>query len=74
MKSYILSPIRSHSAAVTVLSLALPGQTEPWLLKNADGDAIAYFSLVEDTVESCAIQADVSGRYYNRDTDVIAIL
>jgi hypothetical protein len=76
MKSYFLSPIKSRSAAAAALSTTLPGATDPWLLKDSGGDVIAYFSLVEadDTTGMRTVQADVSGRHYNRDADVIAVL
>jgi hypothetical protein len=76
MKSYFLAPIESRSAARAALSAALPGQTDPWLLKDDDGDVIAYFSLVEadDTTGLRTVTADVSGRHHDRDVDVIAVL
>ncbi len=54
----------------------LPGPADPWLLKGGDGDVVAYFSLVEadDTTGLRTVQADVSGRHYNQDADVIAVL
>jgi hypothetical protein len=59
-----------------VLSAALPRQKESWLLKDAAGDVIAYFSLVEtdSTTGLRTITADMSGRHYNRDADVVAVL
>jgi hypothetical protein len=76
MKSFFLAPIVSRDAAIIALSTLLPGQAETWLLKDDAGDVIAYFSLVEcDTTTGVrTIQADVSGRHYNRDADVISIL
>jgi hypothetical protein len=76
MKSYFLAPIASSNAAVTALDSILPGQSEPWLLKDITGDAIAYFSLAE--AESMSgkrtIQADISGRHYDKDDAVISVL
>ena len=76
MKSYFLAPIESHNAAVAALNRVLPGQADPWILKNTDGDAMAYFTLVEDDndIRSEAIQADVSGRHFTMDADVVSIL
>ena len=47
MKSYFLAPIASSGAAIAALSVVLPGQVGTWLLKDDDGDVIAYFSLIE---------------------------
>ena len=58
------------------LRALLPGQMESWLLKDDAGDVIAYFSLVESdtTTGARTIQADVSGRHYNQDADVVSVL
>jgi hypothetical protein len=76
MKSYFLAPIESRSSAFAALTAALPGQTEPWLLRGGDGDVIAYFSIAEadDATGSRTIQADISGRHFNRDAEVIVVL
>ena len=76
MKSYFLAPIASSSAAIAALSVVLPGQVGTWLLKDDDGDVIAYFSLIEadSTTGARTIQADVSGRHYDRDADVVSVL
>jgi len=76
MKSYFLAPIASRDAAVAALSSALSAEGETWLLKNGDGDVMAYFSLVEtdSTTGARTIQADVSGRHYERDADVVCVL
>jgi hypothetical protein len=76
MKSYLLAPIESRDEAVAALNSVLPSEGETWLLKDADGDIIAYFSLVEADSETGmrTVQADVSGRHYNGDADVIAIV
>jgi hypothetical protein len=76
MKSYILGPITSRDSAVTTLDTILPGQTNPWLLKDTAGDAMAYFEVVpaEDTPDALTVAVDISGCHYNCDADVIAIL
>ncbi|MES1264510.1 MAG: hypothetical protein ABUU24_02525 [Variovorax sp.] len=76
MKSYFLAPVASRDAAVAALSLVLPVEGETWLLKDSAGDVMAYFSLVEVDSETGArtIQADVSGRHYERDADVVSVL
>ena len=76
MKSYFLAPIASRTAAVTALTMVLPGQVEPWLLKDNAGDVMAYFSLVESdsTTGKRTIQVDVSGRHFNRDADIVSVL
>lgn len=76
MKSYFLAPIASRTDAITALNATLPVENETWLLKDEAGDVIAYFSLVEldDTTGLRTIGADVSGRHYNRDADVISVL
>jgi hypothetical protein len=76
MKTYCLAPIASRDDAVSILNSVLPGQSNPWVLKDSTGDAIAYFSLVES--EPCTglrtILADVSGRHYNEDEVVLSVL
>jgi len=76
MKSYFLAPIASPSAALAALSSVLPIEGETWLLKDKAGDVMAYFSLVEadSTTRARTIQADISGRHYNRDADVVSVL
>ena len=76
MKSYFLAPVASRSTALAELSSVLPAEGETWLLKDGTGDVIAYFSLEESdsTTGLRTISADVSGRHYNRDADVIAVL
>lgn len=75
MKSYILGTISCVADAPDLLALMLSGGS-PWLLLAKDGDAIAYFNIVEhgDDVESPAITADISGRHYNEDEAVLEIL
>lgn len=76
MKSYFLAPIASSSAASAALSSVLQKEGDTWLLKDGAGDVVAYFSLVEADSTSGArtIQADISGRHYNRDADVVSVL
>ncbi len=79
MKSYFLgSTAACHADLAAALTEALPGQIDPWLLRAgpSEADVVAYFSLVE--VEAppgrWEVQAEVSGRHYHRDTDVLAVL
>ena len=76
MKSYFLAPIASRSTAVAALNSALSGGSDQWLLKDNAGDVVAYFSLVEsDNITGLrTIQVDISGRHYNSDVEVIAVL
>jgi hypothetical protein len=78
MKSYFLSPIASHTTATRVLNALLPGQTSPWLLKDAGGDVIAYFQLDDleepDMRGVLTISADISGRRFYCDAEVMAVL
>ena len=76
VKSYFLAPIASHSAAVSALDSSLPGQGNPWLLKDHSGDVIAYFSLVESDgmAGDRTVQVDISGRHLNKDEKVVAVL
>ena len=76
MKSYFLESIDLESRVVDALTKTLPGQADPWLLKNHDGDVIAYFYISNDEpgVRGPAIQADISGRHYNEDDQVLAVL
>ena len=76
MKSYCLSPIESAPAAVAALDSLLPGQRYPSLLKDTAGDAMAYFEIVgnDTTTGALEIVADVSGRHYNRESEIITVL
>ena len=58
------------------LSTALPGQSNPWLLLFAPNEPIAYFYVMENepAVMLPAISADISGRHYDSDKLVIAVL
>jgi hypothetical protein len=75
VKSYCLSPITSRITAAESLDSLLPGQREPWLLKDASGDAVAYFHI--DEIEHCgvlSVSADISGRHYNCDADIVSVV
>lgn len=76
MKSYSLAPVSSQDAAWAALKVILPEENKTWLLKDTGGDVIAYFSFEESDRETGlrTISADVSGRHYNRDADVILVL
>ena len=78
MKTYLLTPISSQRDASAALTEALPGQSEPWLLRAQDGDAMAYFQIDEnDDTErrgGWCIHADISGRHYDCDQGVISVL
>ena len=75
MKSYILSPV-PQAVGREVLNALLPGQTDPWVIWASRGGALAYFNVMEseDVEGEWWVQADISGRHYNRDADVIALL
>ena len=76
MKSYFLQRISSIDAAKDALRARLPGKESPWLLLSAVGDPIAYFDVQVDLdgVPNVNVQADISGRHYDEDTAVIAVL
>jgi hypothetical protein len=77
VKSYLLAPIASRDAAITALSLILPQKNKTWLLKDASGDVMAYFYVAEPDgvlVRELTIAADISGRHYDRDADVVSVL
>ncbi len=76
MKSYFLSPISSRGDAAALLSSMMPRQRNPWLLKDASGDTIAYFMMgsSDSGAGSEAISVDISGRHYDRDADILAVL
>jgi hypothetical protein len=75
MKSYFLQSINSPSGAEEALNLLLPGQREPWLLKDTAGDTMAYINVEYfDEIGAFAVEVDISGRHYNCDAEVIALL
>lgn len=77
MKSYILTPIGSREAAAKALDALLTSQGEgyPWLLLADGGDPKAYFDIDDsDSPGVLYVGADISGRHYNCDEEVLAIL
>jgi hypothetical protein len=79
LKSYFLEGLRDQHAAEALLSLLLPGQTDPWLLLAEGGDPIAYFhpgpvAGEEDALGPFLVQVDISGRHYNEDDVVLRVL
>lgn len=76
MKTYSLDHVSSLEAARAALDSMLPGQSSPWVLYGSDGDVIAYFNAVEGEVDLVgpAVTADISGRHYNQDQVVVAVL
>jgi hypothetical protein len=77
VKSYFLAPIESRDAAITALKAVLPEENKTWLLKDTTGDVMAYFYLVEPDgglIDDRAIVADISGRHYDCEADVMSVL
>jgi len=74
VKSYFLGGLNDAMPAQKALCRRLPNWTDPWLLNDKDGDVIAYFSVVEVAVGVNAVQADISGRHFARDVEVIEVL
>ena len=77
MKSYFLEGISSIEAGAASLNTLLSGQVNPWLLMASNGETVAYFYLTaigEPELETPAITVEVSGRYFNADSDVIGVL
>jgi len=73
MKSIFLTNLRRPEILKSAISSILPGQKEPWILASTAGDPIAYFHIEkEDTKPS--IQADISGRHYEKEKIVIDTL
>jgi hypothetical protein len=52
----------------------LPNQVDPWVLLASDGGALAYFNVITKEASFSYIQADISGRSYNRDEAVLEVL
>jgi hypothetical protein len=73
MKSYLLVGVESVEVAKDGLRRLLPGQEEPWLLRSALDDPVAYFNVETqlDGEQNIHIQADVSGRHQNNDALVL---
>ena len=84
MKSYFLYAISDVVAAEAGLDRLLPIQRRPWILAANAGDPIAYFNVNEINLDfdgpgdpsgpGPMVQADISGRHYNEDQAVIALL
>ena len=76
MKSYLLQPVQSRDDAVAALNSVLPGQSQTWLLKDSEGDTVAYYSLDESDHQQgmFSIVANINDRHFNRDTEVISVL
>jgi hypothetical protein len=77
LKSYCLESVSSRVAAIAALDATLPkSDTGTWLLKAKTGDVMAYFSFVDLDVSTRTpmIQADISGRHFLCDSEVLSIL
>jgi len=77
MKSYFLEGISSCNLAKEALNHFLPGQADPWLLRDKSGDVVAYFHIAESSESELnrpAITAEISGRHFKSDTEVISML
>jgi hypothetical protein len=76
MKTYFLQDIASHHDVPEAVSQVLPGQQEPWLLLDLQGDVIAYFNAhpSETDPNKIEVTADMSGHHYNEDKAVIDAL
>lgn len=76
VKSHFLEGILSAAVAEAALNDELPGQTQPWLLHAPDGDVMAYLRIEThlDGVANTHICAEVSGRHYDQDGLVVALL
>jgi hypothetical protein len=76
VKSYFLDHVSSIVAAETALRIELPGQEHPWLLRNSNGEVVAYLYVASelDGENNVHVQADISGKQYNEDTKVIELL
>ncbi len=76
MKTYSLHRIVDFSKLTAVLNELLPGQHNPWVLMHAENDPIAYFNVVDHDIDIVgpAVMADISGRHFESDKQVIDIL
>jgi hypothetical protein len=76
MKSHFLEGVVSESRAREALCSLLPGQEQPWLLRSPDSDPIAFFSVGSklDGEPNIRAEADISGRHFARDSEVVGIL
>jgi hypothetical protein len=59
-----------------LLKLELPGQVNPWLLKSREGEVMTYLNLglEVDGESNMHVVADVSRRFHNVTTVVVALL
>jgi hypothetical protein len=76
MKSFLLENISSLTAAMAILRAELPGQEQPWLLRDTDGDVIAYINAGDevDGEPNLHVSADLSGRHFEKGPRVHALL
>ncbi len=84
MKSCFLYAISDVATAEAGLNRLLPIQRQPWILVAEPGDTIAYFNVYDVNVDfegpddpagpGPMVQADISGRHYNEDEAVLAVL
>ena len=76
MKSYFLDHVESIVAAETALSAELPGQKDPWVILHAPGDPIACLKVgtVLEDGPNLHVQADMSGRHFDKAQGVIELL
>ncbi|MEH6487161.1 hypothetical protein [Hyphomonas oceanitis] len=70
MKSYFLSGVINQGKLRSALANALPGQTDPWVLLDLKQEPVAYFHITDEI----RVQADISGRNYDSDDKVVAVL
>jgi len=76
VKSYLLEGITEVAVAEAALNEELPGQNHPWLLYASNGDVLAYLHIEThlDGVSNFHICAEISGRHYDQDRAVVALL
>jgi hypothetical protein len=74
MKSWFLEELCDPARVRGELSNLLPNQVDPWVLLASDDDALAYFNVITTEAGVSHVQADISGRYYNRDKAVLEVL
>jgi hypothetical protein len=76
MKSYFLENVSSLSEAIAFLESVLPGQDRPWILRDGEGDPIAYLHVATelDGIPNIHICVDISGRYLEKAASVRALL
>jgi hypothetical protein len=76
MKSLFLDHVSSVAAAEAALNNELPGQSDPWVIFHGPDDAIAYLTVgvVLEDGPNLHIQADISGRHYDKEKVVIDLL